>query len=108
MTLAAAQQTPQVDALWRELSHDVSWETGSNGIIRCRQVLNRRKDIFDLVEGKRLTAVSCTGLGISVWDLLQRSALVRHVEVRLPGAFGPEHLYLSARRTPDRCAGTFY
>jgi signal transduction histidine kinase len=107
MTAIAHQGMASAETLWREISYDVSWEAGSNGIIRCRQVLNRRKDIFDLVEGCRLSAVECAGQGVSAWDMLQRCAPVRHLEVRLPGAFGPENLYLSAMRMPEGFAGTF-
>jgi signal transduction histidine kinase len=107
VTAAPAKQTlPSGDAPWREISYDVSWEASRNGIIRCRQVLNRRKDIYALVEGCRLDAVGCVGMGISACELLLRSAMIRHVEVQLPGAFGPEHLYLSAVRTPEGYAGT--
>jgi signal transduction histidine kinase len=110
MTLRPTLRNPTDDSdiLWRDLNYDIGWETAAVGVIRCRSVLNRRRDLFDAVEGLSLRAVLCDGRGKNAWDLLQGGHLVRHVEVRLPKTFGPERLYLTARLLPNGGAvGTF-
>ena len=93
---------------WRDLNYDVGWEATPGGVIRCRSVLNRRGDIFNAVEGLNLRAVRCERLDKSAHALLQEGQRVRHIEVRLPKLFGPEHLYLTARLLPDGgSVGTF-
>lgn len=96
------------DQLWRDLNFDVTWEASPAGVIRCRSVLNRRRDIFEAVEGLDLRAVQCGSLGKNVHELLQQGRPIRHMEVRLPNMFGPERLYLTAGLLPDGgSAGTF-
>jgi signal transduction histidine kinase len=96
------------DLMWRDMSYDIAWEATSGGVIRCRSVLNQRTDIFDAVEGLNLRAIRCDRLGRDAWELLSSARRLRHIEVRLPGKFGPEHLYLTAALKPDGAiAGTF-
>src|SRR6185312_10503950 len=86
---------------WRDLNYDVGWEATPGGVIRCRSVLNRRGDIFNAVEGLNLRSVQCERLGKNAFDLLQGGQQLRHIEVRLPRLFGPQHLYLTAQVRPD-------
>lgn len=91
---------------WRNLSYDVGWEAGPGGVIRCRSVLNRRRDIFDAVEGLNLEKLACEGRNALL--LLRNGHPLRHVEVRLPRQFSSERLYLTGQLQPDGCfVGTF-
>lgn len=100
--------THDPDRIWCNLSYDVAWEASPAGVIRCRTVLNRRGDIFKAVEGVNLRAVFCEGRKKSAHELLQEGRPIRHAEVRLPRAFGPERLYLTAGPVPGGgAAGTF-
>jgi C4-dicarboxylate-specific signal transduction histidine kinase len=96
------------DQVWRDLSYDVAWEATSSGTIRCCTVLNRRNDISQAVEGLDLSAIRCESRGKTARQLLEEGDALRHVEVRLPKLFGPERLYITARRLGnERTAGTF-
>jgi signal transduction histidine kinase len=93
---------------WRNLSYDVGWEAGPGGVIRCRSVLNRRRDIFDAVEGLNLEKLSCEGHSKNAVLLLRQGHVLRHIEVRLPRQFSSERLYLTGQLQPDGCfVGTF-
>ncbi len=99
---------PDSSLIWRDLNYDVGWEATPGGVIRCRSVLNRRSDIFNAVEGINLSAIHCERSGKNALELLQEGKPVRHIEVRLPRIFGPQHLYITARRLADGgAAGTF-
>lgn len=96
------------DLHWRNLSYDVGWEAGANGVIHCRSVLNRRHDLFDAVEGLSLKSLFCDGHGKNAMEVLRSGHPMRHVEIRLPRRFGPERLYLTGRLMPDNgFVGTF-
>jgi signal transduction histidine kinase len=104
----AKAPTDDVTLFLRDLSYDVAWKASASGVIHCCQVLNRRGDIFNAVEGHDLRAIHCEKRGKSAFDLLQEGKHVRHIEVRLAKTFGPERLYLTARPIPGGgAAGTF-
>jgi signal transduction histidine kinase len=105
---AEPRHLPDSSLIWRDLNYDVGWEATPGGVIRCRSVLNRRSDIFNAVEGLNLSTIHCEGLRKNALELLADGKPVRHIEVRLPRIFGPQHLYITARRLPDGGAvGTF-
>jgi signal transduction histidine kinase len=106
--LPGARDLPDSSLIWRDLNYDVGWEATPGGVIRCRSVLNRRSDIFNAVEGVNLRAIHCERSGKNALELLEEDKPVRHIEVRLPRIFGPQHLYITARRLPNGgAAGTF-
>ena len=96
------------DIHWRNHSYDIGWEAGASGVIRCRSVLNRRRDIFEAVEGLNLAKLFCEVHGKNALEILQSGNLVRNVEVRPLRSFGQERLYLAGQSLPDGgFAGTF-
>lgn len=101
MSIDSRESSAAPEQLWRDLNYDVAWEAQSSGVMRCRAVHNRRHDIFKAVDGVNLRAVRCESSSKSAFELLQEKQTLRHIEVRLPGMFGPEHLYLTAKLLPD-------
>lgn len=96
------------DIHWRNLNYDIGWEAGTSGVIRCRSVLNRRRDILAAVEGLNLAKLFCESHGKNALEMLQDGHQVRHVEVRPLRSLGAERLYLTGQLLPDgRCVGTF-
>lgn len=96
------------DHHWRNLTYDIGWEAGVSGVVRCRSVLNRRRDIFQAVEGLNLAKLFCESHGRNALEILQGGQHVRHVEVRPPRSFGQERLYLTGQSLPEGgFVGTF-
>lgn len=101
-------QTEGSDIHWRNLTYDIGWEAGMGGVIRCRSVLNRRRDIFQAVEGLNLAKLFCESHGKNALEILQNGQQVRHVEVRPLRSFGQERLYLTGQSLADGgFVGTF-
>lgn len=85
-------------SLVQGIGFDVCWEASDNGVVRCKEVLNRRSDIFEAVEGLNLRDIQCDRVKANIFQLLNDGRRIRHIPVRLPKAFGPDRLYLTAQR----------
>lgn len=103
----ATKDPESSDHHWRNLNYDIGWEANSAGVIHCRSVLNRRRDLFEAVEGLNLSALYCTTHAKNAMEVLKSGPQIRHVEIRLPRSIGPERLYLTGQLLPDqRFVGT--
>lgn len=106
MTMQAQDSPMEKDAEasdihWRNLNYDIGWEAGTSGVIRCRSVLNRRRDIFAAVEGLNLAKLFCEGHGKNALEVLRDGHQIRHIEVRPLRSLGAERLYLTGQLLPD-------
>lgn len=90
------------DALaWLELGADVVWEAGTDGVIHCRRILNRRNDLAQSVEGADLSAVLVGAARRPLIELLREAGSVRHLRASLPAGDDGEIYYVSGIRRED-------
>ncbi len=68
---------------WLEFGVDIVWEAASDGVMRCRRVLNRRADLAGAIEGANLQALIVGAGGRNLFDLLQVEPSIRHMRAQI-------------------------
>lgn len=93
---------------WLGLEADLLWEAGEDGIIKVRRVMNGRRDLGSLVDGRQLASLK-TSDDQTFLDILRERGGVRHLEVEIDDrSSGHKLLFAAARMSEGKsCMGAF-